>query len=362
MNLEGLSGVAGRPPSRGPYGGSLTVLMLSVRSRQVARQARLVGGPGHAPAKNLTAGIVSDPMQMPFRLLAEPAGSLLGVVGSNFWRIDPDGGPPTKLGAKADLHGCQLEWPPDSRVSSYVVVSAQRGDARIFGRFDPMNGEITEIARPSGEGSPERFSPGTGVSVFNVQSGRESSLWASTDFGKAPTRIAEANAHLHDIATPAMKAIQYEDAKGAKVHGWLVLPPGFAPDRRWPMVAHVYPGTVFSDQAKPWLDDDSELLAGHGYVVLLPSMPRAAGSPFQGPYDRLAQQVLPAVDKAVELGIADPKRLGLMGHSFGGYAVYGLVTQTNRFQAAVARAGITNLVSNYGQFNPLSWCDRVPAR
>ena len=118
------------------------------------------------------------------------------------------------------------------------------------------------------------FDPATGAAVFDVQSGRGSSLWTSTQAGKAPKRVAEANAHLHDVATPAMKSIQYEDLKGRKLHGWLVLPPRFNSDRHWPLVAHVYPGTVFSDQAKPWLDDDSELLAGHGYVVLLPSMPR----------------------------------------------------------------------------------------
>jgi dipeptidyl aminopeptidase/acylaminoacyl peptidase len=361
MNTEGLSGVAGLAPFAWTVRGSLTVLMSSV---PVAGKSP--GRPdwwavrADAPPTNLTAGIVAEPMQMPSRLVAEPAGSLLGVVGSNFWRIDPDGGPPTKLGVKADLHGVSLEWPPDSRVSSNVVVSAQRGDARILGRVDSMNGEFTEIARPSGEALVSDFHPVTGASVFNVQSGRESSLWASTQAGKAPTRVAEANAHLHDVVAPEMKAIHYEDANGRKLHGWLVLPSGFAALKRWPMVAHVYPGTVFSDQAKPWLDDDSELLAGHGYVVLLPSMPGAEGSPLRDPYDELAKQVLPAVDKAIELGIADPKRLGLMGHSFGGYAVYGLVTQTTRFQAAVARAGISDLVSNYGQLNPRSWRGEFP--
>jgi dipeptidyl aminopeptidase/acylaminoacyl peptidase len=53
----------------------------------------------------------------------------------------------------------------------------------------------------------------------------------------------------------------------------------------------------------------------------------------------------------VELGFADPQRLFLMGQSFGGFSTYGLVTQTQRFKAAVSLAGLSNLISLYGQFD-----------
>ena len=65
----------------------------------------------------------------------------------------------------------------------------------------------------------------------------------------------------------------------------------------------------------------------------------------------MPEGVLPAVDEVVEMGIADPKRLYLMGQSFGGYSTYGLITQTDRFAAAVSLAGLSNLISLYGQFD-----------
>jgi dipeptidyl aminopeptidase/acylaminoacyl peptidase len=65
----------------------------------------------------------------------------------------------------------------------------------------------------------------------------------------------------------------------------------------------------------------------------------------------LAGGVLPAIDKAIELGIADGERLFVAGHSYGGYSTYGLVTQTNRFKAAVSMAGPSNLLSEYGVFD-----------
>ncbi len=352
MNTEGLSPSPGQTPFAWSGRELLTVLMSSA------------GAPGKppgrpdwwavrsgAPPKNLTASIAANTMQMPAQLIADPAGSLFGIFGNDLWRLDRDGGPPVKLGAKSDLREVRLEKQPEGRAHGQIVVTAKRGDARIFGRLDIADGKFTEITRPPGEARLIDFHPATGAALFDVQSGRESSLWASTPAHETSKLVAAANAHLRDVAEPAMKAIEYQDANGGKLHGWLVLPPGFTADRRWPLVAYVYPGTVYSDLAKPWLDDDSGLLAGHGYVVLRPSMPLAEGARSRNPYDALAQQVLPALDKAIELGIADPKRLGVMGHSFGGYAVNALIAQTTRFQAAIASASMTNLVSHYGQFH-----------
>ena len=96
---------------------------------------------------------------------------------------------------------------------------------------------------------------------------------------------------------------------------------------------------------------NSQLLAARGYAVLIPSMPLGPADEPSEPSQALADGVLPAIDALVEAGIADPDRLALMGHSFGGYATYGLITQTQRFRAAVALAGLADLVSLHGQFD-----------
>jgi dipeptidyl aminopeptidase/acylaminoacyl peptidase len=66
----------------------------------------------------------------------------------------------------------------------------------------------------------------------------------------------------------------------------------------------------------------------------------------------LDKGVKPAVEKVVEMGIADPDRVGIIGFSYGGYTVSGLVTQTERFKAAVAAFGQTDLPSSYGNLDP----------
>jgi dipeptidyl aminopeptidase/acylaminoacyl peptidase len=89
-------------------------------------------------------------------------------------------------------------------------------------------------------------------------------------------------------------------------------------------------------------------------VVLIPSMPLAQDQPQRDIYASLPGGVLPAIDRLAALGIADAGRVGVMGQSFGGYSVYGLLSQTDRFKAGVALAGISDLPSNYLQFDPLA--------
>lgn len=59
--------------------------------------------------------------------------------------------------------------------------------------------------------------------------------------------------------------------------------------------------------------------------------------------------MLPGVDKVVEMGVADPDRLGLTGHSFGGYNTIAMLTRTTRFQAAMMSAGIADPIGHYGE-------------
>jgi dipeptidyl aminopeptidase/acylaminoacyl peptidase len=104
-----------------------------------------------------------------------------------------------------------------------------------------------------------------------------------------------------------------------------------------------------------------QLLAARGYVVLLPSMPLTPeGQQGSDPYMELTTGVLPAVDKLIDMGIADPKRLAVMGQSYGGFSTYGLVTLTNRFQAAISLAGLSDLVGMYGIFDARARYERYP--
>jgi dipeptidyl aminopeptidase/acylaminoacyl peptidase len=118
----------------------------------------------------------------------------------------------------------------------------------------------------------------------------------------------------------------------------------------------VYPGTIYGDLPSERtainiaLALNLHLLSAHGYAVLLPSIPIDTAGQGREAYKEIPNGTLPAVDKAIEMGIADPARLGIMGHSYGGYATFCLITQTNKFRAAVALAGLADYSSYYGEF------------
>ncbi len=295
---------------------------------------------------NLSAGLPTPPAQ----LFPEAGGAFLGVAGPSLWRIDPDGKPPTDLSERFGLKDARIVWPTDGRICRRVVVAARRHNTAGFFMIDLERDAITETARPPEGARLTDLDLATGSAVFAAYSNRGSSLLVSPSIGVEPKQVVRANTHLQEIAEPTLRRIDYQTADGRKLTGWLVLPPRFDPSMRWPLITYVYGGVTYSGDWDPPLFDDHKLLAAHGYVVLLPSIPIL---PPGDPYPEMSKGVLPAVDKAIEMGVADPDRLGLMGHSYGGYTVYCLVTQTNRFRTAVASAGVCDLVSLYGQFTAL---------
>jgi dipeptidyl aminopeptidase/acylaminoacyl peptidase len=175
--------------------------------------------------------------------------------------------------------------------------------------------------------------------------------------------VYEANTFIRKVTPGSHQQISYQSLDGKGLRGWLLLPPGYKPGKRYPLIVWVYPGWMAGPvpDGRDNLSYESplnlQILAANGYVVLTPSVPFNYGP---GPDDvllRLTSGVLPAVDKVIELGIADPNRIFAMGHSFGGYAIFGLVTQTHRFKAAVTLAGYSDMVSGYNQFGTWRYHD-----
>ena len=148
------------------------------------------------------------------------------------------------------------------------------------------------------------------------------------------------------------RTIHWIDDDGRRLRGGLILPPNYQPGKRYPMVVWVYGGEPVSDATNAFGGFQRtqnyfhvQLLATRGYVVFLPDAPQRSDTPMQD----LAKTVLSGVSHVVELGIADPEKLGLAGHSHGGYTVLSLLVQTDRFRAAMEAAGQADLIGIYGE-------------
>lgn len=176
--------------------------------------------------------------------------------------------------------------------------------------------------------------------------------------GTASQTLLSLDDHLAGIDWGNVQIIDYITKSGLAVKGQLILPPGHRPGMRHPLLVWVYPGTMIRNRGGYWDDPflpgiyNLQLYAAQGYAVLVPTMPFKWASGKQPIYEMMEDGVLPGVDRVVAMGIADPPRIGLFGQSFGGYAVFALVSQTDRFAAAVAMSGFTDLTTNHGAFDP----------
>jgi dipeptidyl aminopeptidase/acylaminoacyl peptidase len=147
------------------------------------------------------------------------------------------------------------------------------------------------------------------------------------------------------------------------VQGWLLFPRNFDPKRRYPLLVSVHGGPAWMTRPSwPRTSFGLGALASEGYFVLFPN-PR--GSYGQGEaftrgnvkdfgYGDL-RDILAGVDAALKDHSIDPGRLAIAGWSYGGYMTMWAVTQTNRFRAGVAGAGIANWQSYYGQNGIDQW-------
>jgi dipeptidyl aminopeptidase/acylaminoacyl peptidase len=175
-------------------------------------------------------------------------------------------------------------------------------------------------------------------------------LWLSDVSFQSRRQLTHINPHFDPRFMGRPRLVEWLSDNGEPLKGALLLPSDYRPGKRYPLLTYVYGGALLSDR----LDRfglaytgplNMQLFATRGYAVFLPDSPQRMGMPMLS----LAQTVLPGINKVIELGIADPERLAVMGQSYGGYSVLSLIVQTVRFKAGILMAGFGDLFGIYGE-------------
>jgi dipeptidyl aminopeptidase/acylaminoacyl peptidase len=177
-------------------------------------------------------------------------------------------------------------------------------------------------------------------------------LWTINLGSGTPRQLTRLNPHLSDLNMGRPQLIHWLSDDGEALQGALLLPPDHTEGGRFPLIVLVYGGASLSNNFDQFgfafgAPFDMQLFATRGYAVLLPDAPFH----HQTPMLDLVKTVLPGISKLVEMGIADPDRIGVMGHSNGAYSSLALITQTSRFKAAIAIDGTGDLVGLYGEMD-----------
>ena len=277
-------------------------------------------------------------------------------VGGDIFTISATGGEATNLSPEMKASASWLAWTPDAKVIFGEYLEGDSGIATV----NPADGAKTELFREAGQITAGAWGINLSLSRDAKNSAViRSSFSAPPEIWAGPTANWTQITHRNKSIKPAWgeaKSLHWKNG-GFEVQGWLLYPRDFDPNKKYPLVVRVHGGpgaAVLSEW--PSASDYYSPLAGAGYFLLQPN-PR--GSFGQGEAFTRAnvkdfgygdfKDIMAGVDEALKVAPIDPNRLGICGWSYGGYMTMWAVTQTNRFKAAMAGAGLSNWQSYYGE-------------
>lgn len=171
---------------------------------------------------------------------------------------------------------------------------------------------------------------------------------SASDF-KAPKKVSLANPQQEDFFWGSIELYEWTSSDGEVLQGLLVKPEGFDPNIKYPMIVNFYERSSngLNVHRAPYPHRSSinyTFYASRGYVIFNPDVPYQIGYPGES----AEKAVLSGITALQGEGFVDPERIGVQGHSWGGYQVAHLLTRTDIFRCAESGAPVVNMTSAYG--------------
>ncbi len=164
---------------------------------------------------------------------------------------------------------------------------------------------------------------------------------------KSLKKVSNAGAQKDQFLWGKAELVRFKNTDGVPLSGILIKPDNFDPSKKYPMIVYIYEklsdGLHRFTDPRPGHSINASLYASNGYLVFMPDIVYNIGYPGQS----AIKCVLPAVQAVVDQGFVDENAIGIQGHSWGGYQIAYMVTQTNRFRAAAPGALVGNMTSAY---------------
>jgi dipeptidyl aminopeptidase/acylaminoacyl peptidase len=240
-------------------------------------------------------------------------------------------------------------WSRDGR--SLILVAAERGRANLQ-RFDVASGQTQPLTEGNQEISSYTATPDASRIAMVVSTPTViSDLYALDPATKSRKLLYQPNRELFaelDVTEP--EELVYKSFDGREIQAWIQKPPGFDPSKKYPLILNIHGGP---HAAYGWVfSHEFQWMAAQGYVVVFPN-PRGSSSygqefgnviQYEFPGDD-AKDLLASVDAMLETGYIDPQKLGVTGGSGGGILTNWILTQTDRFKAAVSQRSISDWAS-----------------
>jgi dipeptidyl aminopeptidase/acylaminoacyl peptidase len=263
------------------------------------------------------------------------------------------GGQPKVMSISHDAQPGIIGWSSDN---SKILFSEAKGTGTAVYEVTVATGAVKEIQYENAVISAIDMSDDGSLFAFVSQhSDKPPEAYVVRSATDTLTQISRANVDKLNMPHGKTEVIRWKSTDGREIEGLLTYPVGYVAGTKVPLILNIHGGPAGVFQQSYIGGRGSypiATFASRGFAVLRPN-PRGSsgyGTDFRranikdwgvGDYHDL----MTGVDKVIEMGVADPNRLGVAGWSYGGYMTSTIITKTKRFKAASAGAPVTNLMS-----------------
>ena len=269
-----------------------------------------------------------------------------------------DTGVARELRTGLDISLSSFVWAPNSRTIYFTA--SERGTSSVF-RISLTGQGAVRILSGATHGSVQPSPEGRSLVFTRQKLNRAVELYRSRTDGSEIKPLTNFNQDLvAELEMNPGESFETTAPDGATIHGFLLKPPGFDPEKTYPalLLIHGGPQGAWSDSFHyRW---NAQMFATRGYVVLMPNPRGSTGyglkfmEEISGDWGgKCYEDLMAATDALAALPYVDGDRIGAAGGSFGGYMANWIAGHTNRFRTLVSHAGVYDQRSMYGSTEEL---------
>ena len=271
--------------------------------------------------------------------------------------ISTDGGAPIDLLEDYEGNVWDVIWHPRKDEIIAAVAVGTRHHLALISRGEDVRllFEMNHSIIPYWNSTWTVSAEGDQVAFLSETTTSPPDIWVSKTDGTGKRRLTSFSDELEKIQMGKVEEVVWANPKdGALVSGIVVKPAGFILEKRFPLVVWLHGGPAYNWSLGSHISNWAQLFAAQGYIVLLPNFRGSSGKGMgwmmanvrdwgEGPMS----DVMSGVDYLIQKGWVDEAQMFVGGGSYGGYLTFWIITHTDRFKAAFARAGVADLATEY---------------
>jgi dipeptidyl aminopeptidase/acylaminoacyl peptidase len=275
----------------------------------------------------------------------------------DLWQVAPDGSGAKNLtdgvGRRDKIAFRYVRLDPKERSidpARALLLHAENQETRDSGFYrDKVNGGLPErlLMAAKDFNTPAKAKDADVLMLTASRFDEFPDVWVTSSNFKDMKKVSNGDAQRARFTWGAGELISFKNTDGVPLKGLLLKPDNFDPKKKYPMIVYIYErltqGLHAFRNPSPGTSINPTYYVSNGYLIYMPDIVYTIGYPGQS----ALKCVLPGIQSIVDKGFVDENAIGIQGHSWGGYQIAYMVTQTNRFKAAAPGALVSNMTSAY---------------